>query len=588
MSATETAFDRLNVLPTPFVNLDRDRTRRTVFYGRVSTEHEAQISALENQIQWYDDQAKMHKNWDVLGKYIDEGITGTQAKKRPSFLRMLEDARLGKFDLIVTREVCRFARNTVDTLVVTRELKNLGIEVYFVDDNIWTMDGDGELRLTIMATLAQEESRKVSERVKAGQHISREKCTIYGSGNILGYDKVGDKYVINTEQAETVRMIYDMYLTGEIGAGKIAEELFKRGRLTSYGTTNWTSSYVSRVLKNPTYMGYMAYGKSFSNNYLDQKRINNTRLDNLLYKKADFEPIVTEEEFQRVQELKEKRRRSLHIPQYRKTPFGEEEVLRPVRDTYDIWKKKVRCKCGATFRKETWHVKKSNNERVYGYQCYNRVNYGSDKKRKLYPNMKFKPCDQHMIAEWKLDFMCSEVLKMVWTERKEAIEEAVELIKKYYKEEKRFEDKGTELKKKYAKLNQKMANLRDMRADGDLDSDDFHTRMKKLLDEKAQIEAELKTIAEKPQERLEDELDWDKIKEVLNESIDVSNPIVPREIIERLIARVETVEDNKFRWYVNLSGADQETINAVVTGIKKNNVIALSKEDAGKESHFFC
>lgn len=530
----------------------------------------------------------MHKNWDVLGKYIDEGITGTQAKKRPSLLKMLEDARLGRFDLIVTREVCRFARNTVDTLVVTRELKNLGIEVYFVDDNIWTMDGDGEFRLTIMATLAQEESRKVSERVKAGQHISREKCTIYGSGNILGYDKVNGKYVLNKEQAETVRMIYDMYLTGEMGASKIAEELYKKGRLLASGTTNWTDSYVSRVLKNPTYMGYMAYGKSFSNNYLEQKRINNPRLDNLLYRKADFEAIVTEEEFQRVQELKEKRRRKQNIPQYRKTPSGEEEVLYPVRETHDIWKQKVRCKCGATFRKETWHVKKSNNERVYGYQCYNRANYGSDKKRKLYPNMKFKPCDQHMIDEWKLEFMCYEILKLIWTERNEAVREAIELIKQYYKEERRFEDKGTELKKKYARLNQKMSNLRDMRADGDLDPDDFHTRMKKLLDEKAVVEAELKKIVEKPQEIREDELDWDKIKETLNEAIDLNNPTIPREIIERLVARVETVSDNKFRWYINLSGANQDTINAVVTGIKKNNTIALSKEDAGDESHFFC
>ncbi len=139
------------------------------FYGRVSTEHEAQISALENQIQWYEEQAKVHPNWNVIDRYIDEGITGTQAKKRPSFLRMIEDAKMKKFDLIVTREVCRFARNTVDTLVTTRELKNIGIEVYFVEDNIWTMDGDGELRLSLMATLAQEESRKVSERVKAGQ-----------------------------------------------------------------------------------------------------------------------------------------------------------------------------------------------------------------------------------------------------------------------------------------------------------------------------------------------------------------------------------------------------------------------------------
>ena len=107
----------------PNLLLDRNRERRVVFYGRVSTEHEAQISALENQMQWYDTQAQEHKNWIIVGRYIDEGITGTQAKKRPAFLNMIEDAKKGKFDLIVTREVCRFARNTVDTLVTTRELR---------------------------------------------------------------------------------------------------------------------------------------------------------------------------------------------------------------------------------------------------------------------------------------------------------------------------------------------------------------------------------------------------------------------------------------------------------------------------------
>ena len=201
-----------NYIINPYVNLNKERPRNIVFYGRVSTEHEAQISALENQMQWYDDQLKRYPNWNLVGRYIDEGITGTQAKKRPAFLQMIEDARNNKFDLIVTREVCRFARNTVDTLITTRELRNLGIEVFFVEDNIWTMDGDGELRLTLMATLAQEESRKVSERVRAGQHVSREKGTLYGSGNILGYDRCGDTYVINPEQAETVRMIYDMYI----------------------------------------------------------------------------------------------------------------------------------------------------------------------------------------------------------------------------------------------------------------------------------------------------------------------------------------------------------------------------------------
>ena len=150
---------------------------------------------------------KYHPNWNLVERYIDEGITGTLAAKRPEFVRMLEDAKEGRFDLIVTREVCRFARNTVDTLSITRELKSYGVEVYFVSDNIWTMDGDGELRLSIMATLAQEESRKISERVLAGQAISRENGVLYGTGNIIGYDRIDGNYVINQEQAETKKTV---------------------------------------------------------------------------------------------------------------------------------------------------------------------------------------------------------------------------------------------------------------------------------------------------------------------------------------------------------------------------------------------
>ena len=190
MNANISTFNQKYLL-TDYVLFDRNRSRKVAIYGRVSTEHEAQLSALENQMEWYDDQASRHSNWDVVKKYIDRGITGTQAKKRPNFLQMIEDAKRGDFDLIVTREVCRFARNVVDTLVVTRMLKGIGVEVYFIEDNIWTMDGDGELRLSLMATLAQEESRKISERVKAGQKISRDNHVLYGNGNILGYDRVG-------------------------------------------------------------------------------------------------------------------------------------------------------------------------------------------------------------------------------------------------------------------------------------------------------------------------------------------------------------------------------------------------------------
>lgn len=150
-----------------------ERKRIVAVYARVSTEHEAQISALENQVQYYDDILAQHPEWTLYKRYIDEGITGTSTNKRKSFSMMLMDAEDGKFDLIITREVSRFARNTVDTLQETRRLKRIGVEVWFTEDNIWTLnDEDGELRLTIMATLAQNESKKISACVKAGQRIS--------------------------------------------------------------------------------------------------------------------------------------------------------------------------------------------------------------------------------------------------------------------------------------------------------------------------------------------------------------------------------------------------------------------------------
>lgn len=139
-------------------NVDRQTQLRVVFYGRVSTEHEAQLSALQNQIQWYYDQLDMNPSWKLavpIEKYLDKGITGTQAKKRPGFLQMISDAHAGEFDMIVTREVCRFARNTVDTLKYVRELKDVGVQVYFVSDNIKTIeDNSGEFKLTIMAMMA--------------------------------------------------------------------------------------------------------------------------------------------------------------------------------------------------------------------------------------------------------------------------------------------------------------------------------------------------------------------------------------------------------------------------------------------------
>ena len=352
------------VLPTNVSTFDRNRQRSVVFYGRVSAEHEAQLAALENQIQWYDDIAAKNPNWYILKKYIDEGITGTQAKKSPAFMEMLSDAKYHKFDLIVTREVCRFARNMVDTLVITRQLKEIGIEVYFVEDNIWTMDNDGELRLTIMATLAQEESRKTSERVRAGQKISRDNGVLYGNGNILGYDRLGDTYVINEDQAETVRMIYDMYSAGK-GMSQIRNELIRLKRKDSSGLVRWENCKIARILHNSTYKGYPAYLKSRRNNFLDQKIIRNRDEDTYLYVKGDFEPIISEEQWDRCRQIREQRVRRNKIL----TENGEKSHLTGVHTSDDVWTKKLRCRCGYRMRRNKWR-KNRNGELIYGYKCY--------------------------------------------------------------------------------------------------------------------------------------------------------------------------------------------------------------------------
>ncbi len=194
-------------------------------------------------------------------------------------------------------------RNTVDTLQQTRLLKRMGIEVYFTEDGIWTMnDEDGELRLTIMATLAQNESKKTSMRVKAGQMVSFQNGVVYGTGNVLGYDKVGPEYVINEAQAKTVRKIFDMYLAGN-GSQKIKRQLEKDGDLTAMGKSLWHYATISHILKNRLYCGELEYRKEYVPDYLEQKRAKNKGELERVIVEGKHQPIVTKEEFERVQKM---------------------------------------------------------------------------------------------------------------------------------------------------------------------------------------------------------------------------------------------------------------------------------------------
>lgn len=518
--------------------LDPNRQRQIVYYGRVSTEHEAQLEALEKQMQWYEDQTKYHPNWTVVGRYIDEGITGTLAKKRPAFMQMIEDAKRRKFDLIVTREVCRFARNTVDTLVLTRELRNYGVEVYFVSDNIWTMDGDGELRLTIMATLAQEESRKISERVRAGQAISRENGVLYGNGNIIGYDRVGGTYVINPEQAETIRTIFELYAQG-LGQKELVNELTRRGCKDGNGNVKWSCVKISRILRNATYMGYVCYNKSKVNNFLEKKRIKNLDEDTFVLKKGDFEPIVSEALWRLCERIRKSRIKKYQMP-------SGEERRRGSRIPQHLWVKKLRCRCGAGYNRFKWRVLQDGTP-IYGYQC----NYRTQNPAKSFVEKNHlvgqKSCDAISICEWKLDLMAKQIFDQLWGDQRQAVLKACQMIESCMLASTMQSDVGrAELQRKADKLEQRILNLGQMRADGELTKEQYQKLYAQATKE---LEALQGKMGGQPDESENaNGFDLDKIKKGLSQMVDISTPKISEELIEEFVEVVTPVENHHYRW----------------------------------------
>lgn len=518
---------------------DKNRERKMVFYGRVSTEHEAQLSALENQMQWYDDQLKYHPNWQLCGRYIDQGITGTQAKKRPAFLKMMDDARAGKFDLIVTREVCRFARNTVDTLVATRELKNINVEVFFVEDNIWTLDGDGELRLTIMATLAQDESRKISERVKAGQQVSRMNKTLYGNGNILGYKRVGNTYVIDPEQAETVRMIYRWYLQG-YGMRAIMGKLIENKRKCANGLIKWDTTKVSRVLHNATYMGYIGYNKSYRNNFLDQKIIRNKEEEFVLVK-GDFEPIIPEDVWYACRDLRMDR--STTVPALVKS----KQKRIGVTPTTDVWANKLRCACGSKFKRYKWRQDKDG-QKHYGYSCYSRINNGSAEKRRQLDLDTDGFCDMPTVNETKLDVMAAVLFDNIIADKTPVIEEAVSILNQTLKEMKTENKRDlSDYQQRIEKAEKKLDSLLSMRADGEISKEEYQRAKSKCEEEIKELQAAMLGNGQDEGDA-EESIDMQFVRDLLGKISIGESGKADKDVLMEFIDTITVEKGNVFRW----------------------------------------
>lgn len=237
-----------------------DLPLRVAFYARVSTESDDQQVSIEHQVQYYGDFIKTHKNWTFVKGYVDNGISGIQTKHRQRFKEMLDDAQNGKFDMLITKEITRFARNTLDSIQYTRQMLSWGVCVWFQNDNINTIDEDSELRLTIMAGVAQDEVRKLSNRIKFGHKQSIKNGVVLGNSRLYGYDKKDGRLTINEVEAEMVRMIFRDYASGEWSTPRLEDKLYEMG-YRNYKGGKINRGVIQHIIKNPKYKGVYAGGK---------------------------------------------------------------------------------------------------------------------------------------------------------------------------------------------------------------------------------------------------------------------------------------------------------------------------------------
>lgn len=285
-----------------------DLPLRVTFYARVSTDQEEQLNSLENQVQYYTELIRSKENWTFVPGYIDEGLSGTSTKKRDEFNRMIRDARAGLFDFIITKEISRFSRSTLDSIRYTQELLEYNVGVFFQNDNINTLDTDSEFRLVIMAGVAQDEVRKLSERLKFGFRQAIRNGHVLGNDKLYGYDKKGCVLTINEVEAKIVRIIFDLYANHRYGTRKISQELLKMGYTSREGNA-FNTLTIRHMLENPKYKGWYCGNKTQNIDYRTKKKVFLDESEWVMYPDPSIPAIVSEELWDRANALYKERRK---------------------------------------------------------------------------------------------------------------------------------------------------------------------------------------------------------------------------------------------------------------------------------------
>ena len=382
-----------------------DMNLKVANYCRVSTDKTDQLNSLNNQNKYFTDIISEVKNWTHIKSYSDEGISGTAVKKREQFLKMIEDAKLGKIDLILTKEVSRFARNTVDSINYTQELLKYGTAVFFISDNINTIYPDSEFRLTLMASMAQDEIRKLSERVKFGIKRSIKDRKV-GGGSLYGYHKKEGKLTIIPKEAEVIKLIYTMYSSNNYGFSKIASKLKELGHYTRKGKT-FSSPSLKKIITNPKYKGYYTANLSEIIDYKTHKKKIKPKEEWIIEKDktGNIPKIIEESLWNKVNQIYNKRKNK-----HNKNILNKEKYLEEKNYTSKIF-----CtKHNTSFIRSASHKRKNNPT----WQCNEYLRHG------------LKGCQSPIIPEKYLNKIFTNIIESLIIDKEKLLNNIINDYKK--------------------------------------------------------------------------------------------------------------------------------------------------------------
>lgn len=500
-------------------------------YCRVSTDNSDQQNSYESQKSYYEEYIKSNPEWEFVGIYADEGISGTSIEKREDFKRMISDAYDNKFNLILTKEIARFARNTVDSLDYTRKLRKIGVGVFFTLDNINTLDKDGELRLSIMSALAQDESRRTSERVKWGQKRRMEQGIVFGR-SLLGYNVKDGALSINENESETVKLIFHKYLNEGKGTHVIGRELYELGIKPKHKAKYWSNIMIFKVLKNEKYVGDLLQKKTYTPDFLDHKKKYNKGQEEMVYLKNHHEPIIDRDTWDATQ-----------IELNKRTTTKEQKSKYSNR----YWcSGKLKCAvCGNRFVSR--NKKLGNGQPHKSWRC---MEYAFHGKHKVDSQGNSIGCDSGSINHVALEGSINYILKFINFNSEQFIAELSLEIKKLSKQQK---IKNTDsLYNKIDGLNKKKEKILDSMIEGFVSKEDM-----KMMNNKYDLEIEeiKKEIQDIENINLINSKQVEDIQFYINEIKSIMNYMNSEDMIntyKEIVEKIVVYNDNILEIYLTL------------------------------------